>query len=58
MGLPLPVVGVLLAIFGLPGLDDVTLYSCLHLCLASPWALSFIFGDTCNGLNSKSGLVD
>lgn len=41
MGLPLPVVGVLLVILGLPELVDVTLYPCLHLCLASPWALSF-----------------
>lgn len=49
MGLPLPVVGVLLAIFGLPGLDDVTLYPRLHLCLASPWALSFIFGTPVMG---------
>lgn len=51
MDLPLPVVGGLLAIFpglddvtlffGLLGLDDVKLYPCLHLCLASPWAPSF-----------------
>lgn len=34
MDLPLHVVGGLLVIFGLPGLVDVTLYPCLHLCLA------------------------